>query len=141
MAKSIPSGIKIEYDDDATTPNVVDITSYILTVNDVTVEDLQEDSMPLGASYGQSLPVGIQKMEPIELGGEYDDASNGPDDLFIRTSPETPSSVTRTLKFTWRSGKTTEVETYRTSYTRSADRAGLTKFKVKLQPTGTITET
>jgi hypothetical protein len=141
MAKSKPSDIVIEYSDGQTTPSLVDITSFIMTINDVEVETLQEQSNSLGTSWEEHLPIGVGKVGPIELGGFFDDVNDGPDELFSRPSgPEDPDTDSRELKITWRGTKTTSVQTYLQSYTRSADRAGLTKFKVKLTPTGAVTE-
>jgi hypothetical protein len=41
---------------------------------------------------------------------------------------------------TWRTGKTTSVETYRQKYDRNPVRDGLTKFEATVQPTGATTE-
>lgn len=139
MANSIPSGIIIEYDNSGGTP--VDISQHVQTINDIDVESLTEEKHTFGDSWEEHLPIGLGRMAAVELGGLYDDtASTGPDALFIRTSPETPASNTRTLKITWRSGKTTSVETFVASYKRTADRGGLTKYSVRLQTTGAVTE-
>ena len=139
MANSIPSGITVFYDNSGGTP--VDITQYVMTINDIEVESGIEEKHSFGDSWEESLPFGIGKMGAIELGGLYDDvATVGPDALFANRVPETPSSTTRTITITWRSGKTTAVETYLIAYSRAADRNALTKYTVKLQPTGAVTE-
>lgn len=138
MANSIPAGIVVMYDDNGGTPR--DITQFVETLDGIDVEGLLEEKHSFGDSYEESLPIGIQRMGQITIGGLYDDVANGPDALFVRTAPETPSSATRTLTITWKSGKTTAVETYMAKYTRTADRNGLTKYTAVLQPTGTITE-
>jgi len=142
MALSPPSGIKVEYDNSGGSP--VDITQYVLTINDVSVESILEEVHPFGSTgnWEASMPVGVGKVGPVELGGLYDDtATTGPDALFAGRVPEVPgTAITRTLKITWRSGKYTNFETYLISYDRAADRNQLTKYKVKLQPTGAVTE-
>jgi hypothetical protein len=138
MANSIPSGIVVSYDDGSGTPQ--DITQFVLSINDVDVESVTEEKHSFGDSWEEHLPIGIGRMAPVEISGLYDDAANGPDALFKRSSPETPSSITRTLTITWKSGKTTSVETYMGSYKRSPDRNGLTKYTARLIPTGTVTE-
>lgn len=140
MANSTPAGMKIEYDNAGGT--LVDLTQYILTINDVDVEQVLEEKHTFGDSWEEFLPVGIGKVGPIELGGLFDDtATTGPDALFANRIPENPTTATRTLKVTWiAAGKNTTVETYLISYNRSADRNGLTKYKAKLQPTGAVAE-
>ena len=140
MALSSPATMKIEYDNSGGTP--VDITQYVLTINDISIESVLEEMHPFGSNMEAFMPVGVGKVAAVELGGLYDDtATTGPDALFAGRVPEVPgTAVTRTLKVTWRSGKYTNFETYLISYDRTADRNNLTKYKVKLQPTGAVTE-
>lgn len=139
MAKSIPSGVVISYDNSGGTP--VDISQHVLSINDVEIESLLEEVHTFGDSWEEYLPIGVGKVAQIELSGLYDDtAGTGPDALFAGRVPETPASSTRTLTITWVGSKTTTVETFLVSYTRTADRSGLTKFKAKLQPTGAVVE-
>ncbi len=137
--KSTPAEIGISVDDSSGTPR--DITPYVLTINDIAVESVMEETHPFGVSWEESLGVGIGRMAPIELGGIWDDtASVGPDAVFSGAAPQDPSSQLRTVTITWRSGVTTAVETYVTSYTRTADRNALTKWSATLQPTADVTE-
>lgn len=141
MALSSPATLKIEYDNGSGTP--VDITQYVLTINDISVESVLEEMHPFGTPWEAYMPVGIGKIAPVELGGLWDDTvTTGPDALFSGRVPEVPgTAITRTLKVTWKTaGKYTNFETYLISYDRTAERNNLTKFKVKLQPTGAITE-
>lgn len=139
MALSIPSGVKIEYDNGSDT--LVDITQYVLSVNDFDVETITEEKHTFGDSWEEHLPIGLGRVPIIEIGGLYDDtASVGPDALFANRAPETPTSTTRTLKITWRTGKTTSIETYLITYRRSADRNAVTKFTARLQPSGAPVE-
>ena len=139
MAKSIPSGITVEYDNAGGTP--VDISQHVLTINDISVESILEEIHTFGDSWEEHLPVGIGRMGTVELSGLYDDtASTGPDALFADRAPEDPTDSTRTLTITWVGSKTTSVETYLVSYVRSPDRNALTKYTATLQPTGAVTE-
>lgn len=139
MANSSPANIVIEYDNNADT--LIDLSQYILSINDVDVEQVLEETHAFGDSWEEHKAVGIGRVPVIELQGLYDDtATVGPDALFANRIPETPATATRTLKITWRSGKTTSVETRLVGYRRSADRGGLTKFTARLQPTGQVTE-
>ena len=139
MANSNPSGMKIEYDNAGGTP--VDISQYVMTINDVDVESVTEETHTFGDSWDEHTPVGIGRMAAIEIGGLYDDtAVSGPDALFAGRVPETTTSTSRTLTITWGGTKTTSVETFLSSYKRTADRNGLTKYTAKLQPTGAVSE-
>lgn len=139
MANSTPAGIVVEYDNAG--GSLVDITQYVQTINDIDVESITEEVHSLGDSWEETKPIGVGRVAPIELGGLYDDqATTGPDALLAGRAPETPATATRTLKITWKSGKTTSVETYLGLYRRSADRNGLTKYLARLMPTGAVTE-
>jgi hypothetical protein len=138
MANSTPAGIVVEYDDSGGV--LRDITQYVLTINDIDVEMMNEEVRPFGLAWEKHLPIGVGKVNPIELGGLYDDVANGPNALFIRTTPDTPASTTRTFKITWKSGKTTEVETWMGSYKRTPNKNELTKYTATLQPTLAPTE-
>ncbi len=129
----------IKYDNAGAT--LVDISQYVLTINDIDVESVTEEKHSFGDSWEEHLPIGIGRVAPIELSGLWDDTvTTGPDALFAGRVPETPASITRSLEITWAGTKKTTVETYLISYRRSADRNGLTKYTVRLQPTGAVTE-
>lgn len=142
MGNSIPSEIKIEFDDSAGV--LRDVSQYVLTLGDLSVEQGLEEKHSFGDSWEEWLPFGVGKVNPFDIGGLYDDvATVGPDVLFAITTPDIPSGITRTLKVTWKTTggtKSTAVECYRRSYTRTPDRNGLTKFKCTVQPTGAVTE-
>jgi hypothetical protein len=138
VANSTPAGIIVNYDDSGGTPR--DITQFVLSINGINVEQITEEKHSFGDSWEEHLAVGIARMQPVELSGLYDDVGNGPDALFVRATPDTPASTTRTLQITWRSGKTTTVETIELSYERAADRNALTKYTARLQSTGAVTE-
>lgn len=139
MANYGPADLTVEYDNAAGT--LVDITAHVLTVNDIDVENMTEEVRPFGASWDVHKGIGVGRMPVVELGGVYDDtASTGPDALFANRVPEGPATATRSLKFTWGSSKTTNVETILLAYRRSVDKNGLTRWLARLQPTGAVTE-
>lgn len=144
MGNSIPAEIRIDVDDSGGTPR--DMSQFIMTLGDVTIEQLLEEKHSFGDSWEESLPIGVGKVGDIEIGGLYDDtaaASGGPDPILRITTPDTPATGTRTFKVTWKTTggtKSTAVECYRVKYSASADRNGLTKFKATLRPTGATTE-
>lgn len=139
--KSTPADITIEYDNSSGTP--VDITAYVLEINDVEVEGITEEMHPFGTAWEQHLPVGVGRVADIELTGLYDDqAASGPDALFANRIPENPatSNVLRTLTVTWEGSKTTSVETILSKYTRTADRNALTRWTATLKGSAAVTE-
>lgn len=139
--KSTPAGLKIEYDNAAGA--AIDITAYVQKIGDIDVESLIEQIRALGASWESALPIGVAKMASVDIEGIYDDTVDvGPDALFwgARTWPETPATASRTLTITWQGAKTTSVETFLSKRARTTDVNALTRYKVTLQPTGTVTE-
>ncbi len=134
MSNYGPADFTITYDS-------ADITNFVMTINDVTVEQALEEVHALGDSWEEWLVVGVGKMGAIEIGGIYDDAAGGPDAKFAnRVGTETPATAAKSLVITWGGAKTTTVSTHLVSYTRKADRNGLTKWTSKLQPTGIVQE-
>lgn len=134
--------MQVLYDNGSGTP--VDITQHVQTINDIDVENITEETHPFGTAWEESKGVGIGRMAPVELGGLYDDVADGPDDMFGDRIPEGPNATTRTLTFVWIPGspsKSTSVETILALYKRTPDRAAITKWMARLQPTGTVTET
>ena len=134
MAKYGPANFTITY-------GGTDITQYVMTINDYTVEQALEEVHALGVAWESWLVVGVGKVGAIEIGGIYDDVAGGPDAKFVgRVGVETPATASIPLVVTWGSAKTSTVQTHLISYTRKADRNGLTKWTAKLQPTGAVTE-
>ena len=139
--KSTPKDIVIMYDNAAGAP--VDITAYVMKLGGIAVESLMEDSRPLGASWETSLPIGVGKTSPVDLEGNFDDTADvGPNALFwgARAWPETPATPTRTLAITFQGTTISSVETHLSKRERTPDKNALTKYKVTLAPTGTVTE-
>ena len=140
MALSPPSGVVIEYDNAG--GSLIDISQYVQTINEFNVESLTEEVHTFGDTFEEHKPIGLARLGNITIGGLYDDtATVGPDALFANRTPENPNTATRTLKVTWRSGKTSSVETHLMSYSRAADRNALTRYSVTLLPFGVVTET
>jgi hypothetical protein len=135
MANYGPADFSITYDG-------ANITQYVMTINDFTVEQALEEVHSMGDSWEEFLPVGVGKVSPIELGGIYDDtAVSGPNAKFAgRVGTEGPSTAAKSLVITWGGTKTSTTNTHLVSYTRKADRNGLTKWSAKLAPTGAVTE-
>ena len=117
-----------------------DISNYITSINGVEVEAVLAESHAFGDSWFEHLATGLRKMNPVVLGGFYDDtASTGPNAIFVGVQ-DSPADQTRTLQITWGGSKTTTVEVWIQKYSRMATRNELTRFEVTLQPTGAVTE-
>lgn len=138
MANSTPAGMEFWYDDAAGTP--VEITDYVMSINDIDVENISEESNPFGVVWKEHKLVGLGQMPIIEIGGLYETIANGPQALFGGRVPEGPAVAKRTFKIVWLTGYTTSVETNLLTYRRSPDRNGLTKYTVRLEPSGAVTE-
>lgn len=94
-----------------------------------------EESTSYGSAVEQHISTGIKRMDPITVGGFYDDtASTGPDAKFNTLG------TTITLLVEWGGTKTTSVETIVKRYERLAKVGDMTKYVATLQPTGAISE-
>lgn len=124
----------INFDNSGGTP--VDMSAYIMdTPPSFDREAIIEEITAAGDNDEAHAKVGLDKVNPITLGGAYDDtAVSGPDVIFNSIGD------TRTLAVTWGSTKISTVECIIVNYTRIAARGELTKFTVTLQPTGDVTE-
>jgi hypothetical protein len=140
MAKSISATMQFFYDDAIGSP--VDITQHVITINDIDVENILEQTDPFGVAAEEHTPSGKYRVAPIEIGGLFETAAGGPDELFADRQGEGPTAVTRTFRIVWITGRESAVETHLGMYKRTPNREnGLTRYSVTLQPTGTITET
>lgn len=138
MANYGPSSIIVQVDDSAGVLRVM--TPYILSINDISIEAVMEETQSFGDAWRESLAVGVRFMGDIVLGGLFDDAaSTGPDAIFIGVATG-PTVATRTFSIAYGGTKTTSVETLIQKYVRKPDRNALTKFEATLRPTGAVTE-
>lgn len=120
--------------------SLTDISQYITSINGVEVEAVLAESHSFGDAWFEHLATGVRKMNPIVMGGFYDDtASTGPNAIFVGVQ-DSPADASRTLQITWGGSKTTTVEVWIAKYSRLASRNELTRFEVTLQPTGAVTE-
>lgn len=142
MGNSIPAEVTVFFDDSGGTPR--DVTQYCLGVGDFAVSQGLEEKHSFGDSWEESLPFGVGKVDDFDMTFLYDDTANGPVALFLITAPDTPASITRTLKVQWKTTggtKSSQVETLRLNCKTKADRNGLTKMTATVRPTGATTET
>lgn len=139
MAKYGSNSLVIEIDS-TEGGSLTDISQYITDIDGVEVEALLQESHSFGDAWFEQLATGIRRMNPITLGGFYDDtASTGPNAIFVNVQ-DSPADQTRTFKITWGGTKTTTVEVWIQKYRRAPVRNELTRFQVTLVPTGSVTE-
>jgi len=132
MANSSPRDIIFSFGGDP-------IEEHITSINDVSIEQIQEEIRALGESWDAYLCVGIGKMAPIEISGIYDSAADC-DGHFANLIPQVVATAATAVIITWAAGKTTTVSVFITKYVRKIDKNGLTKYSVTLQPTGAVAE-
>lgn len=135
MAMYASKDTVIHFDDSTGTP--VDVSAFITKISGVEVQASIEDTSSFGSTWQSQLASGVNKLADITLDGFYEDSVGGPDAIFNATG----NTTTRTLKVTYGSTKSTQVETVIKSYKRMPDMNKLTKFTVVLSPTGTVSET
>jgi hypothetical protein len=140
MTQSTSAGMKFFYDDAVGNP--VDITAFVLSINDVDVSNMLQQTDPYGTTMPEFTPTGKGKIEPIEIGGLYKTGAGSIDELFSGRVPEGPTAATRTFSVEYIAGvRKTLVETHLEHFKRSPNKDnGLTRFSVRLQPTGVVTE-
>jgi len=128
--------LKVEFDNAAAA--LVDMSAYVWTINGMSKEAILQEVTAAGDDDAAWAKVGLNKVDPITITGPYDDtASTGPDVIFNAIG----NAVTRTLKLTYGSTKTTSVECIIRKYERKPSRGELHTYSVELQPTGAVTET
>ncbi|HXG69523.1 MAG TPA: hypothetical protein VNJ04_02810 [Gemmatimonadaceae bacterium] len=138
MANYGPTNIIIKVDD--ADGMLRTMTPYILSINDVSIEAVMEETNAFGDAWRESLATGVRFMSDINLGGLFDDVALGPDIVFSGVASG-PSATTRTFEITYGGTKVTSVETLIQKYSRKPDRNALTKFDATLRPTGIVVET
>lgn len=138
MAKYGPNSLRFDYDNVG--GSAVNMSEYILTINDVQVEAILEESHSFGDAWFESLATGIRRLNPVEVSGHYDDAATSGPDVVFNAVFSSPATATRTMTITWGGSKTTASETLIAMYGRQATRNELTKYSARFQPSGAVTE-
>ena len=130
----------VAVDNSSGTPGTM--TNYVTSIGNIGVEALLQESTAFGDAWVEQLSTGMRRMEPIVLGGLFENtATTGPDAIFndVASGPADTGS-TRTVTITWGGSNTTSVEAILTSYSRTPTRGELTAYEVTLTPTGAVTE-
>lgn len=115
-----------------------DITAYLLTIAAAKIIATIENAIHFGDVWDESIFAGVKKLDPIQLGGFFDDtATTGPDALLGSLQVGT----TVTVVITWGGTKTTSFSAVISEYDRVAAVAKMTRFMATVTPTGAVTET
>jgi len=114
------------------------LTSYILTMGALKVTSHTQPSTAYGDSWDKVLLTGVQRGEPIQFSGFFDDtATTGPHVVFQPDS--SPQASTRTLTVVVGNSKSFSCEGYVTDYAVIGKVGALTEFQATYMPTGTVT--
>ena len=136
MAKYGSPDLKIEVDNAGGT--LVDMSAYIETVNEVSVEALLQESHTFGDEWVEHLYTGVKQGAPVTFEGFYDDtATTGPDAIFNALGSS------REVKITYdgaTAAKYTLFNSIITNYKRLPSRGELHRYSVTFTPTGEIAE-
>lgn len=120
----------------STTGTWNDMSALIDEISGVKKEALLALTHGFSASYEQSSPVGVFKIDPITISGFYNDvASTGPHALFGDANVGTE----RVAKVYVATNESVKFDVIVQSYERMPKRNELTRFTVVLQPTGAMT--
>ncbi len=138
MAKYGSNSLAISIDDSAGAPVV--FTQHVLSINEVEIEAILEESHSFGDAWFESLATGIRRMSDVVLEGFYDDAASTGPDVVLKDVTSGPSVASRTLLITWGGTKTTSAEVLIHKYGRIASRGTIHKYRSTLRPTGAVTE-
>ena len=127
---SVEFGIKVS--DNA--KQLVDLSSFIDTVNELGIEALLQEGHAFGDSWVKQLYTGIKQGQAVTVEGFYDDAEGGPDEVLNDVG------ATRQVETNWGGTKKSTFDAIITNYVRKPVRGELTRFSCTLTPTGEITE-
>jgi len=117
----------------STTGTWNDISSLVDEISGVKKEALLALTHGFSASYEQSSPVGVFKIDPVTISGFYNDvAATGPHALLGDANVGTE----RVLKIYVSSAESVKFDVIVQSYERMPKRNELTRFTSVLQPTG-----
>lgn len=98
---------------------------------------LSEENTVVGSTWEAHLLTAIRKMEPITVGGVYDDgASPAPKSIFGTST----HAVTRSVQITLGGSNTIAFEAWFLDWDTPTPGKGKIQWKATIQPTGTVTE-
>lgn len=129
------ASVQIQYDD-GPGGTLRDVTSQILTIGGIKVEQITEQTNPFGTDYEAHTPVGVQRVPDITIEGLYDTtATTGAHPVF-GTPDDGPQDSTRSFSFTPGDGKTFTMETRLVDYEIVAQNGALTRYRATIRQAG-----
>ncbi len=130
--------------DDAPGGTLRVITPYVLTIGGIKITAATQVTTAFGDTWTKNSPTGVKKVEPIQIGGFFDDtASVGPHVVFLTPDVTIYDGTTATSRtFTIVVANTPKgftVETLLVSYEVLGKNGNLTEYVANILPTGTGT--
>lgn len=129
--------------DDAQNGSLRVITPYVQTISGIKITAASQLITAFGDTWDKNSPTGVKKVEPITIGGFFDDtATLGPHVVFL--TPDTTlydgtTTTSRTFTIVVGNSKTFTVETILSSYEVLGKNGNLTEYQAVITPTGTGT--
>lgn len=112
------------------------VTSHVLSMGGVKIEQLTEQTNPFGTSNEAHTPVGMQRFPDVVFEGLFDTtATNGPHVVF-GTPDDGPQDSTRTLVIVFGDSKTLTVETRLVDYEVVGAVGALTRYRATVRQAG-----
>lgn len=110
--------------------------THIDNIDGFDVERGNEEYTTMGLAWEASVLTGLRSAKEFTVKGLYDDtAGTGPNATFNGTH-----AVTRTVEWTFASGKTATFEAWILNFKRVPKSKGRTGYEARIKPTGTVTE-
>jgi len=112
------------------------VTSHVLSIGGIKIEQINEENSPFGQAYESNTPVGKQRFADIEIAGNWDtSATTGPHVVFGAPDSD-PNGSTRTLTIVPGDSKSMSVETRLVSYEVVMTDGRLTGYKAMVKQAG-----
>ena len=127
--------LAVSLDNSGGTPT--DISAYVTEIGGLEREVVTQDVTAAGDDDEVHAPVGLKRAGQVTLRGPYNDDASSLNGIAQGLVGLATSS---TLLTTWKSGKTSSVETFLVHYRRLPSKGSFTMVEVVLQPTGAVTE-
>ena len=141
MAKYASKDVVIEVDN--ASGALVDISQYVDSIGDISIEAVLEESETFGDSWAEKLFAQFRTVADLALSGRYDDTAAkvlGILDDVGNVLANSGAGGARTFKVTYGSTKTTSIECFVKSFKRSPKLKGITRFECVLSFSGAPTE-
>jgi len=127
--------------DDAPGGTLRVITPYVTTIGGIKITAATQVVTAFGDTWTKNSPTGIKKVEPLDIGGFFDDtATVGPHVVFISPDVTLYDGTTATSRsfvvVVANTPKTFTVEVLLTDYEVVGKNGNLNEYKAKLLPTG-----